>query len=93
MRKFENDNHMEPLRRLFHFSSIYKFSYLQISKITFALMAYRIKSGEMSYLRRRSRSNFVTAIFSIALVLFFLGTFATLALFTKSFHPICQRIY
>lgn len=39
----------------------------------------------MSYLRRRSRANFVTATFSIALVLFFLGTFGTLALFTKAF--------
>jgi cell division transport system permease protein len=48
-------------------------------------MAYRAKTGEMSYLRRRSRANFVTATFSIALVLFFLGTFATLALFTKAF--------
>ncbi len=48
-------------------------------------MAYRVKMGEMTYLRRRSRANFVTAIFSIALVLFFLGTFATLALFTKAF--------
>jgi cell division transport system permease protein len=48
-------------------------------------MAYRAKSGEISYLRRRSRANYVTATLSIALVLFFLGTFATLALFTKAF--------
>lgn len=48
-------------------------------------MAYRTKSGEMSYLRRRSRANYISATLSMALVLVFLGTFATLALFTKAF--------
>jgi cell division transport system permease protein len=49
------------------------------------MATYREKSAEYSYLKRRSRSNFLSSIVSIGLVLFLLGTFATLALFTKTF--------
>jgi len=48
-------------------------------------MANRSYKGENAYLRRRSRANYVTATISMALILFLMGTFATLALFTKAF--------
>ena len=48
-------------------------------------MAYRNTSNEYNYLKRRSRATYFTAMFSMALVLFFLGIFATLALFSNSF--------
>lgn len=41
--------------------------------------------SEISYLQSRSRSHFITATISIALVLFFLGLFCTLALFGGTF--------
>ena len=41
--------------------------------------------SNLRYLKRRSRTNFITSLFSIALVLFFLGLFATLILIGRSF--------
>lgn len=44
-----------------------------------------------SYLKRRSRSAYLTSLVSIALVLFFLGLFATLALFGQTFARYAQQ--
>ncbi len=41
--------------------------------------------GNLTYLKRKSRSNFFTSLISIAFVLFFLGVFAVLILFGRSF--------
>ena len=51
-----------------------------------------------SYLKRRSRSAYATSLVSIALVLFFLGLFATLALFGQTFaryaqHSIAMKVF
>lgn len=44
-----------------------------------------------SYLKRRSRSAYATSLVSISLVLFFLGLFATLALFGQTFARYAQQ--
>ena len=41
--------------------------------------------SNLRYLKRRSRTNFITSLFSIALVLFFVGLFASLILLGRSF--------
>jgi len=41
--------------------------------------------GNISYLRRRSRSNYFTSLISISFVLFFLGLFTVIILFGRSF--------
>ncbi|MEM6263542.1 MAG: permease-like cell division protein FtsX [Bacteroidota bacterium] len=46
---------------------------------------------EFSYLKRRSRSTFMTSMLSMALVLFFLGIFATVVLFANTFSQIARE--
>ncbi len=41
--------------------------------------------SNLKYLKSRSRTNFITSLFSISLVLFFLGLFASLVLLGRSF--------
>ncbi len=41
--------------------------------------------GKLTYLKRKSRSNFITSLISISFVLFFLGVFSVLILFGRTF--------
>lgn len=46
---------------------------------------------QVSYFRKRSRSNYLTSLLSISMVLFFLGLFAAMLLFGESFARYAQK--